>query len=1051
MISREALLRNTDSRDWQAGEALAGQGLLRELRRGDGLIEYMVAQEPYALVRLRAMEDSACDCGRPHCQHMAGAYLAAEESGALRELLSYREQALSDAFLEAVESILPQAPTLTLEPSIFIETDSISLGLRVGEGRLYVARHLPSFLHALSGEERIQIAPGLSITPGFAAFSQQDGAFLRVLLAFMQSLEQANVQLSAQQARKLRLPQEVALAVLEKLSDMRFRLSAQGHTRIQQGIQTTALPAVFYVSGGARGIKIKADVEAGCQAALPGGRYLLLSGQLVRVQEEDARLTALLMRQDDRRFTFPRGQLSRVTGELLPTLMRRHAVVLEEALERKMIRRPLKVRIYLDKANEDIAARVNFIYGDTVIDPFSLDKEDPALLLHDAMGERRVLEAMGDAGFRVRKGYVYVAGEENIYGFLTQGVQALSRQAELFLSADFKHMSPRTPSLRAALSGEGGRLELKLYDDDTPIEELAAILAAIRSRKQYFRYKDGSFISLSDTQAWQGFAQAALEAAEEDSTLRDLKPYRAAYLQALMHSAALPVNVDRAAQQMASPPIIPVESPVSGLHPYQQKGFEWLIQLRQLGMGGILADEMGLGKTVQTIAAIRHSVENERERLPSIIVMPTSLLYNWQSEFRRFAPDVKVQIVSGSRSKRQLLLEDFAGSGAPDVLLTSYPLIRQDIDLLREIPFRYAVLDEAQFIKNTLSLSARAAKRLQAQTRLALSGTPMENNVAELFSLFDFVLPGYLPKAREFLRRYDGGRNAEDLMARIRPFLMRRLKKDVMAQLPPKIESLIPVTMPGDQRKVYNAVLAQKRLRIEGLMEHSQLSFGRAQVLQALMELRQICCHPSLVLPHYTGESGKLTLLMDILPEALLDGHRVLIFSQFTQMLKILRRSLNQEGIQTLYLDGDTKPEERQELTERFNAGGAPVFLISLKAGGTGLNLTGADTVIHFDPWWNPSSEDQAADRAHRLGQEKPVQVLRLVMQGSVEEQVLQMSRSKRRLFEKLITPGEVMPQKLSQDDILRLFDKQVQEDVESERESAAHSDDGAPGIWESN
>ena len=1050
MISRTTLQKNTNSQDWQAGEALAGQGLLRELRRGEGMIEYMVAQEPYALVRLRAMDDSVCDCGRPHCEHLAGAYLAAEESGALRELLSFRDQALSDAFLDAVESILPQTPTLTLEPSLFIEADGISMGLRMGEGRLYVVRHLPSFLRALSRDERIQIAPGLSLTPGFPAFSPQDGAFLHILLAYMQSLEQANMQLSPQQARKLHLPQEVALAILEKLSDMRFRLSAQGRTRIQQGIQTTALPAVFYVSGGARGIKIKADVEPGCQAALPGGRYLMLAGQLVKVQEEDARLTALLMRSDDRRFTFPRNQLSRVTGELLPTLMRRHAVVLEEALERKMIRLPLKARIYLDKVGDDIAAKVNFIYGDTVLNPFSLDKEEPALLLHDAMGERRVLEAMGDAGFRVRKGYVYVAGEESVYQFLTQGVQALSQQAELFLSADFKRMSPRTPSLRAALSGVNGRLELKLYDDETPIEELAAILSAIRSRKQYFRYKDGSFISLNNTEAWQSLAQAALEAAHEDSALCDLKPYRAAYLQALMQSNTLPVDIDQAAQQMASPPILPLESPVTGLHPYQQRGFEWLIQLRQLGMGGILADEMGLGKTVQTIAAIRHSVEREQERRPSIIVMPTSLLYNWQSEFKRFAPDVKVRIVAGGRSKRQLLLEDFMKPDAPDVLLTSYPLIRQDIDLLREIPFRYAVLDEAQFIKNTLSLSARAVKRLQAQTRLALSGTPMENNVAELFSLFDFVLPGYLPKAREFLRRYDGGRNADDLMARIRPFLMRRLKKDVMSQLPPKIESLIPVTMPSDQRKVYNAVLAQKRLRLEGLMEHSQLSFGRAQVLQALMELRQICCHPSLVLPHYTGESGKLTLLMDILPEALADGHRVLIFSQFTQMLKILRRSLNQEGIQTLYLDGDTKPEERQELTERFNSGGVPVFLISLKAGGTGLNLTGADTVIHFDPWWNPSSEDQAADRAHRLGQEKPVQVLRLVMQGSVEEQVLQMSRSKRRLFEKLITPGEVMPQKLSQNDILRLFDKQVQEETDNERESPEQLD-GQSFRWEDN
>lgn len=414
-------------------------------------------------------------------------------------------------------------------------------------------------------------------------------------------------------------------------------------------------------------------------------------------------------------------------------------------------------------------------------------------------------------------------------------------------------------------------------------------------------------------------------------------------------------------------------------------------------------------------------------------MVPTTLTYNWLGELKKFAPKLSVQLLSGSRAKRQEQIARFEKQDAPDILLTSYPLIRQDIDLLEGLSFRFAVLDEAQYIKNALSQSAHAVKRLSARTRLALSGTPMENNVAELWSLFDFVMPGYLPGIREFVRRYDQSRSAQDLLRRIRPFLMRRLKKEVMAELPDKVESVLTIPMTADQRKVYLAVLNQKRMRMEGLIEHGALTTGRAEVLSALTELRQICCHPSLVMPGFGGEAGKVKLLEDLLPQAIEEGHRVLLFSQFTQMLKLLRRRLYQDGIETLYLDGETRPQERQQLVERFNAGEKPVFLISLKAGGTGLNLTGADMVIHYDPWWNPSAEDQAADRAHRLGQKKNVQVLRLVMHDSIEEQVLALGRGKRRLFEQLITPGEQLPQKLTQQDILKLFSVASTEDPEAE------------------
>ena len=285
------------------------------------------------------------------------------------------------------------------------------------------------------------------------------------------------------------------------------------------------------------------------------------------------------------------------------------------------------------------------------------------------------------------------------------------------------------------------------------------------------------------------------------------------------------------------------------------------------------------------------------------------------------------------------------------------------------------------------------------------------------------MLPGYLPRYNELLRRWGDGRNEEDLRRRIRPFLMRRLKKDVLGELPEKLEMVMMSEMAPDQRRVYDAALMQKRERVGEIIREKGLGRGRAEVLSAITELRQICCHPALCLPDYQGVSGKLEMLMDILPSALSSSRRILLFSQFTSMLRLIEKRLAEEHVRTLYLDGETPAAERVEMTKRFNAGEADVFLISLKAGGTGLNLTGADMVIHFDPWWNPTAEEQATGRAHRIGQTHTVEVIKLVMHGTIEEQVLGMSDRKRRLFDRLITPGEEMPSRLSEKDILSLFD----------------------------
>ena len=404
------------------------------------------------------------------------------------------------------------------------------------------------------------------------------------------------------------------------------------------------------------------------------------------------------------------------------------------------------------------------------------------------------------------------------------------------------------------------------------------------------------------------------------------------------------------------------------------------------------------------------------------MVTPTSLVYHWLAEFKRFDDGLTVRLITGVREERVRQIEEVLKDPGVDVVLTSYPLLRRDIALLRDTPFRFAILDEAQFVKNSQSIGAAAAKELNAQVRIALTGTPMENHTGELWSIFDFVLPGYLGTQAAFLRRYGGSERAEELRERIRPFLMRRLKKEVLADLPAKREQSLYAAMTPEQEQVYNQLLQTLRQHVGEALASGSLPRARMQVLSVLLKLRQVCCHPKLFLPDYEGTSGKLELLVQTVQQAVAGQRRMLVFSQFVGMLQIIRKRLSREGVKTLYLDGSTKPELRQELCDRFNGGEGQVFLISLKAGGTGLNLTGADLVIHYDPWWNPAVEDQATDRAHRIGQTRDVDVLRLIAQGTIEEKVTDLSKRKRAVFDRVVLAGEAALDSLTEEDIRNLF-----------------------------
>ena len=483
---------------------------------------------------------------------------------------------------------------------------------------------------------------------------------------------------------------------------------------------------------------------------------------------------------------------------------------------------------------------------------------------------------------------------------------------------------------------------------------------------------------------------------------------------------------DRLADFEGIAPVDPPRGLRAELRHYQRQGLNWLQFLREYRFGGILADDMGLGKTVQTLAHLLLEKEAGRLDLPALIVAPTSLMGNWRREARQFTPELRVLVLHGPQRGAH-----FDAIGQHDLVITTYPLLPRDEAILAQQEFRFLVLDEAQTIKNPRSKAAGIVRGLRAEHRLCLTGTPMENHLGELWALFDFLLPGFLADATHFKRYWrtpieshgDADRQAR-LSRRVAPFMLRRRKQDVLSELPPKTEIIRSIPLHKDQAALYESIRLSMEKRVREAIAAQGLARSHITILDALLKLRQTCCHPrllSLAAAAKVKHSAKLDLLMDILPEQLEEGRRILLFSQFTSMLGLIEQELQQRGIDYAKLTGQTR--KRDEAIERFRSGEVGVFLISLKAGGLGLNLTEADTVILYDPWWNPAVEAQAADRAHRIGQDKPVFVYKLVSENTVEEKILALQAKKQALADGVYREGAAQQQAgLSADDLQQLF-----------------------------
>ena len=574
-------------------------------------------------------------------------------------------------------------------------------------------------------------------------------------------------------------------------------------------------------------------------------------------------------------------------------------------------------------------------------------------------------------------------------------------------------------------------------------EELAEIFSSYDRKKKYHRLKNGAFITFNEEQKQVMSAISDVMKNYADKKNQDIIKmplFRALYLDELLaekESVELKKNREyrKLIGKMRSYENGDYEVPQSlesVLREYQRDGFYWIKTLKENGFGGILADDMGLGKTLQILAFLLSEKEQGKvgDELRTLIVAPASLVYNWKKEVERFTPQLSVCVMAGTAHERKELIQNQTSNA--DVWITSYDLLKRDIELYQDIVFANEIIDEAQYIKNQTTHAAKSVRLVNSSFRMALTGTPMENRLSELWSIFDYLMPGFLYSYTRFRSEIETpivSDKDEDAMTRLRamihPFILRRLKKDVLKELPEKQEEIVTVALSGEQKKLYQAHSQRLKMFLED-QNDEDFAQNKLQILAELTKLRQLCCGPELLLENYKGENAKLETCIELITQAIAGGHKILLFSQFTSMLDLIGDELKKAKIDYYRIDGSVKKEARMEMVEQFQnpQNQVAVFCISLKAGGTGLNLTAADIVIHYDPWWNKAAQNQATDRAHRIGQKHAINVYQLIAEETIEQKICELQQVKEDLAEEVLSGEGISSTQFNKDEIMNLLGK---------------------------
>ena len=697
----------------------------------------------------------------------------------------------------------------------------------------------------------------------------------------------------------------------------------------------------------------------------------------------------------------------------------------------------MNASLFVDvNSDDEITANLKFNYDDKIYPAFYNSFDNP---LRDVPGENFIYSEIlmyftKNENTADSEAPFVIFDEDKIFEFVSSGITRLNKSMVVFVSDKLKNFNVRpTVQPKVGVRTEGNLLELDISAFGYSKKELLEMLQSYRLGKKYHRFKDGSFSFINDSMSELSEITTELNI-NDKAFLKDnisVPMYRMIYLNSLAKDLeSTRISRSREFKKLAEgfnnsinfsdEQSVP-KSLDAVMRDYQKIGFDWLKTLYTYRLGGILADDMGLGKTVQAIALMLCIKESSQKHEQFLVICPSSLTINWENEIKKFAPALKTVCLNGSVAERKKLFEEIDNY---DVLITSYATVLRDIDKYETMNFTVQFVDEAQNIKNHTTQSAKAVKAIKSSVRFALTGTPVENTLAELWSIFDFIMPGYLFGYSYFKKNFEtpivkknDSKAVNSLRRLTSPFILRRLKKDVLTELPDKTETVLIAEMEGEQKKVYAANAAQIRGELMG-MESSD----KIKILAMLTRLRQLCCDPSLVYENFEGSSAKLEQCIELVKNCVESGHKILLFSQFTTMLDKIEKRLNDESISSFMLTGQTKTKERIRLVNEFNENDTNVFLISLKAGGTGLNLTGADIVIHYDPWWNLSAENQASDRAYRIGQKNNVQIYKLIVKNTIEERIRELQQKKSDLLDTAVSgDGDIM--NMTSEDIISLLE----------------------------
>lgn len=999
---------------------------------------------------------SSCTCPAHNkysgdCKHIVALLLNLREFDSKGALRSQK----TEGDLKNILSLYRESRELGLIPikleiNYEVSSSYSSISLRIGEERLYVVKSLGKFLSNLIDNKDTEFSKNFIFSPRIHCFNEEDKPLIELLKLLYENYElnyeYGNTGFNMFSGKKLKLSNLTEERFLNLIHGRKFNLEFDGNIYNDVEITDDKLEFEFKIEENQKDLTLSLEGDNTLIQLTKNGRYFFKGDKVYKLTKEQLNTYMPIINEikdkDIQNLRIKDELKETFISEVLPIISKYSRLKIDEKIESSIYNPSLNATVYFDRLDEIIYGTVLFNYGEIEINPFSSNtykKDKDRILLRDIEVEEKIMSLLEQSDFKVADGRFYLEEEELIFDFINDIVPQLQKYCEIYYSENFKRVGLiETKRLKGGLKLDSGldMLEFTFEMDGIDVSELSNIFNALRLRKRYYKLRDGSFLSLENSELEeivQIFEDLDLSPEKIENGKIKIPKYRSLYLDKLLKDKGMDYikkNIDfkRLIMDINDPEEMDFQIPKNlnaQLRDYQKFGFKWLKTLSKYGFGGILADEMGLGKTVQLLAFLLS--EKEEGKGTSIAVVPTSLVYNWEEETKRFAPSLKTLVVSGSKPERDELISKCKEY---DLVITSYPLMRRDIEDYQNIVFDHCILDEAQHIKNHGSLNARAVKNINAKQYFALTGTPMENSLSELWSIFDYLMPGYLLSNTKFSTKYERPiakdsdvKKLKDLNNHIKPFILRRLKREVLKELPDKIEQKLVVEMTTDQKKLYLAYLQAIKGEISEEISSRGYNRSHIKILAGLTRLRQLCCHPGIFVEDYSGDSGKLDSLVEIVQEAKNGQHRVLIFSQFTTMLQRIRETLDGHGISSMYLDGSTPMMERGELVRSFNHGQGDVFLISLKAGGTGLNLTSADMVIHYDPWWNPAVEDQATDRAHRIGQESTVQVIKLITKGTIEEKIFQLQEKKKEMIDKVIQEGETLISKLSEEELMSLFE----------------------------